>query len=428
MATLIGKLKALNVARVKQPGMYGDGGGLWLQVTSSGARSWIFRYWAEERDPATGQIVRDETGKVRGRSRECGLGSFSVVSLEQARELASVYRKLRQQGIDPIEARRKAKAEAALEAAKTITFAECAQNYIKSHRAGWQNPKHVQQWQNTLAAYAEPAFGSLPVQSVDTSLVLKAIEPIWATKPEMASRVRGRIEHVLDWAKVRGYREGDNPARWRGHLDKQLPARSKVRKVEHHAALPYIEISAFLTELSQREGLAARAFEFTVLTAARSGEVLGARWKEFDLDAALWTVPATRIKAGKEHRVPLSQRALKILKNMQGLSSEFVFPGDIPGRPLGEKALWKVLHRMKLDETITVHGFRSTFRDWAAERTNYPNHVVEMALAHAIGDKTEAAYRRGDLFDKRRRLMDEWARYCNIPTVVGDVIQLRLGA
>ena len=223
MGTLVGKLKALNVARVKQPGMYGDGGGLWLQVTNGGARSWIFRYWVEERDPATGQIIRDETGKVRGRSREMGLGSFSVVSLEQAREFASEYRKLRQQGIDPIEARRKAKAEAALNAAKSITFAKCAQDYIKSHRAGWRNAKHVQQWENTLATYAEPAFGSMPVQSIDTALVLKAIESIWATKPEMASRVRGRIERILDWAKAREYRDGENPARWRGHLKSTAP-------------------------------------------------------------------------------------------------------------------------------------------------------------------------------------------------------------
>jgi hypothetical protein len=239
MGTLIGKLKALTVARVKQLGMYGDGGGLWLQVTGAGARSWIFRYWASERDPATGQIIRDEMGKARGCSREMGLGSLSVVSLEQARELASKYRQLRRQGIDPIETRQKAKAEAALNIAKTITFAKCAQDYIKAHQAGWRNAKHVQQWENTLAAYAEPVFGSLSVQAIDTALVLKAIEPIWATKPEMASRVRGRIESILDWAKARGYREGENPARWRGHLNHLLPARSKVRKVLHHAALPY---------------------------------------------------------------------------------------------------------------------------------------------------------------------------------------------
>jgi integrase len=424
MGSVIGKLKALNVARIKQPGMYGDGGGLWLQVTSSGARSWIFRYWAAERDPVTGQIVRDEIGKIRGRAREMGLGSFTVVSLEQARELASEYRKLRQQGIDPIEVRRKAKAEAALSAAKSITFTECVENYIKSHRAGWRDAKHIQQWENTLATYTEPVFGSMPVQAVDTTLVLKAIEPIWATKPEMASRVRGRIESILDWAKVRGYREGENPARWRGHLNHLLPARSKVRKVLHHAALPYTEMSAFLAELCRREGIAARALEFAIPTAARSGEVLGARWQEFDLSAALWTVPAKRMKASKEHRVPLPQRALKILRDMRGLSSEFVFPGDNPGRPLGEKALWKVVDRMKI-ENITVHGFRSTFRDWAAERTNYPNHVVEMALAHTIGDKTEAAYRRGDLFDKRRRLMDEWARFCSSPATSRAVVPLR---
>ncbi len=424
MGTLIGKLKALTVARVKQPGMYGDGGGLWLQVTSAGARSWIFRYWASERDPATGQIIRDEMGKARGCSREMGLGSLSVVSLEQARELAGKYRQLRREGIDPIETRQKAKAEAALNAAKSITFAKCAQDYIKAHRAGWRNTKHIQQWENTLAVYAEPVFGALSVQAIDTGLVLKAIEPIWATKPEMASRVRGRIESILDWAKARGYREGENPARWRGHLNHLLPARSKVRKVLHHAALPYTEISAFIAELHKREGMAARALEFAILTAARSGEVLGARWEEFDLDAAVWTVPAGRMKAGKEHRVPLALRALEIVKDMAGMSDEFVFPGDKSSRPLSEKALWKALHRMKV-ENATVHGFRSAFRDWAAERTNYANHVVEMALAHTIGDKVEAAYRRGDLLDKRRSLMDGWANFCSSSATSGAVLPLR---
>ena len=422
MGRLIGKLKALTVARVKKPGMYGDGGGLYLQVTSSGARSWIFRYWTEERD-ATGQIVRDEMGKVRGRSREMGLGSFNVVNLEHARELAGEYRKLRRQGVDPIEMRRKAKTEAALSAAKSITFAKCAQDYIKSHRAGWRSAKNLQQWENTLATYAEPIIGALPVQAVDTALMCKVLEPIWTTKPETASRVRRRIESILDWAKVRGYREGENPARWRGHLDKLLPARSKVRKVKHHAALPYAEMPAFMAELHKREDTSARALEFAILTAARSGEVLAARWEEFDLAGAVWAVPAEHMKTGKEHRVPLAPRTVKIVKDMVR-SSEFVFPRDKSGKPLSERALWKKLRHMKV-ENASAHGFRSTFRDWAAERTNYPNHVVEMALAHAIGDSVEAAYRRGDLFDKRRRLMDEWARFCNAPVSAGAVIPLR---
>ena len=247
------------------------------------------------------------------------------MSLEQARDLATTCRRLREQGIDPIEARRKAKTEAVLSAAKTITFSKCVEDYIKSHRAGWQNAKHVQQWENTLASYAEPVFGSMPVAAIDAALVLRAIEPIWATKPEMASRVRGRIERILDWAKVRGYREGENPARWRGHLNHLLPARSRVRKVKHHTALPYTEAPAFLASLQKREGIAARALEFAILTAARSGEVLGARWQEFDLNAAIWIVPAARMKARQAHRVPLAPRALKIIKDMAGSSTELVF-------------------------------------------------------------------------------------------------------
>jgi integrase len=411
----IGKLKALNVTREKRSGMYSDGGGLYLQIAGSSARSWIFRYWVQDRDPATGASIRDKSGNVRGRSREMGLGSCTVVTLSQARERAAECRRMRERGVDPIEARREAKQQDVLEKAKAITFKQCAEGYIEAHRAGWRNAKHAQQWGNTLASYAEPVFGSLPVQAIDTILVLKAIEPIWATKPEMGSRVRGRIERILDWAKVRGYRAGENPARWRGHLDHLLPHHRKVKKVKHHAALPYADVPAFITELHTRDGVGARALEFAILTAGRSGEALGAKWNEFDLNGAMWTVPATRMKSGKEHRVPLAPSALKIIKDMaDSKNGEFVFPGDNPGRPLAEKALWKVLHRMQAQNT-TVHGFRSTFRDWAAEQTNYANHVVEMALAHTIGDKTEAAYRRGDLFDKRRRLMDEWARFCSRP-------------
>jgi integrase len=418
----IGKLKALTVARVKQAGMYGDGGGLYLQVTNSGSRSWIFRYWTQDRDPATGAPLRDETGKVLGRSREMGLGSFVVVSLEQARELASEYRKLRRQGVDPIATHRSLKAQAS---AKSITFSKCAQDYIKSHRAGWRNAKHAQQWENTLATYAEPVLGSLPVQAIDTALVLKAIEPIWATKPEMGSRVRGRIESIINWAKVRGYREGENPARWRGHLDHLLPARSKVRKVKHHAALPYAETPAFVAELHKRDATAARALEFAILTAARSSEVLGARWCEFDLDAAVWAVPSARMKAGREHRVPLAPRALEIIKGMAGLgSSDFVFPGGKEGKPLSEKALFKTLRRAKV-ENATVHGFRSAFRDWAAERTNFANDICEAALAHTIESKTEAAYRRTDLFEKRRKLMRAWSQFCEAPPAAGIVVRLR---
>jgi integrase len=326
MGRHLGKLTALFVARAKQPGLYGDGGNLWLQVEGESAKSWLFRY----------------------ASHYMGLGSAFVVSLQEARELAHDYRRLRQQGIDPIEARRAKQAQQRLDAAKAITFKQCAEAYINARRSGWRDAKHIQQWENTLATYAEP-IGTLPVQAVDTTLVCKVLEPIWSAKPETASRVRGRIESILDWAKVRGYREGENPARWRGHLDKLFPSRSKVRKTKHHLALPYMEVSAFVAELQKREGIGARAFEFAILTAARSGEVLGGRWQEFDLDAAVavWTVPAARMKAGREHRVPLAPHALQIIKDMaRSPIDQFVFPSGPSGQPLSARALWRTLSRM----------------------------------------------------------------------------------
>ena len=298
---------------------------------------------------------------------------------------------------------------------QTLTFKEASASYIASHKAGWRNGKHASQWENTLAAYAEPVLGALSIQAIDTGLVLKVLEPIWSAKPETASRVRGRIEAVLDWAEVRGLRRGENPARWRGHLDNLLPATAKVRRVEHHAALPYAELPGFIAKLRAQEGVAARALEFTILTAARTGDTIGALWDEVNTPDKVWIVPAERMKAGKEHRVPLSPRALAILKDEQEVrTSDYVFPGGKAGKPLSNMAMTEVLRRMGRGD-ITVHGFRSTFRDWAAERTNFPSEVVEMALAHAVGDKVEAAYRRGDLFEKRRRLMAEWASYCNTP-------------
>jgi integrase len=411
----IGKLKALNVARAKRPGMYGDGGGLYLQVTGASAKSWVFRYWVAERDRATGELVRDlATNKARGASREMGLGSCTVVTLDEARERAGECRRLRERGIDPIDARREAKQQVALEKANALKFKDAAAAYIAAHRAGWRNEKHASQWTTTLETYAYPTIGDVPVQAIDTSLVMRVIEPIWPTKPETAARLRGRIESVLDWATVRGYRQGENPARWRGHLAKLLPARSKVRKVEHHAALPYVELPTFLVALCNQDGVAARALEFTVLTAARTGEIIGARREEIDAREKVWNVPGARMKAGKDHRVPLSTRALTILDAIEGANSadaDFIFRGGKAGKSLSRMAMLKVLKRMGRAD-LTVHGFRSTFRDWAAERTNFPNEVVEMALAHAVGDKVEAAYRRGDLFDKRRRLMAAWAKFC----------------
>jgi integrase len=399
MAQTVGKLTALKVARDLPPGMYADGAGLYLQVTAASSKSWIYRFWS------------------RGKGREMGLGSLAAVSLSEARIKAGECRRLRQEGIDPIEARKAHREQAVLDTAKTVTFKEAAATYIASHRAGWRNAKHAAQWTSTLTTYADPFVGALSIQAIDTALVLKVLEPIWKTKPETASRVRGRIEAILDWAKVRGLRQGENPARWRGHLNHLLPATSKVRRVTHHAALPYAELPDFISQLRAQDGVAARALEFTILTAARTGETIGAAWSEVNLSDKVWTVPADRMKAVREHRVPLSARALAILSGPEGAhhsSRGFVFPGGKAAKPLSNMAMTEVLRRLACGD-ITVHGFRSTFRDWAAERTSFPNEVVEMALAHAVGDKVEAAYRRGDLFEKRRRLMAEWARFCSAP-------------
>jgi integrase len=408
MARTTGRLTALKVMRsTGKPGMYADGGGLYLQVTPGGA-SWIYRYM------------------LSGRAREMGLGPLALYGLQDARAKALDARRLRHEGVDPIEAKRAARARAKLDAAKTITFKECAEAYIEAHRAGWRNRKHAKQWEATLATYAEPLMG-LPVQAVDTALVLKVLGRIWTTKPETAVRVRGRMEAILDWAKVRGYRTGENPARWRSHLDKLLPPRGKVRRVEHHAALPFAELPGFLVALREQEGIAARAFEFTILTAARTGETIGARWNELDLLDKTWTVPAARIKAGREHRVPLSSRALTILQEMQAhrhADDAFVFPGGKPGKPLWNATFLMLLRRMGRGD-LTTHGFRSSFRDWVAERTNFPSEVAEQALAHAVGNPVEAAYRRGDMFEKRRRLMDAWAAYCSKPALPGAVIDLK---
>jgi integrase len=407
MARTIGKLTALAITQAKRRGYYGDGGGLFLQVSAGGAKSWVFRF------------------KESGRLREMGLGPTHTVSLAEARQKALECRKARLDGLDPIEARRGKRIQAKLDAAKAMTFAACAERYIASHRAGWRNPKHAAQWPSTLATYVYPVFGSLPVQAVDVGLVMKAIEPIWVQKPETAGRVRGRIESVLDWATARGYRQGENPARWRGHLENLLPKKSKVRRVEHHAALPYAEITAFVAELRQQDGVAAWALEFAILTAARTGEVIGAKWDEIDLGERLWTVPAERMKAGKEHRVPLSDAALAILNDLRKVQQDnFVFPGGKAGRPISNMAMLMLLRRMGRDD-LTAHGFRSSFRDWSAERTTFPADVAEMALAHTVSDKVEAAYRRGDLFQKRRQLAEAWAKFCAVPPAAGQVVPIR---
>ena len=399
MARAIGRLTALKVEKAKEPGMYPDGGGLYLRITPAGTKNWVLRFMLDRRP------------------RWMGLGPFALYGLQEARAKALDARRKRHEGIDPIEARRAERAQQRLDTAKAITFKQCAEAYINAHRAGWRDGKHAGQWGATLSTYAYPVIGGLSVQAVDTGLVLKVLEPIWATKPQTASRLRGRLENILDFAKVRGYRSGENPARWRGHLAKLLPACSKIRQVKHHSALPYSELPDFLFALRGQNSIAARALEFTILAAARTGESIGATWGEISWTDKVWTIPGTRMKGGKEHRVPLSDRALTILREMRSANDipnafeQFIFSGGKPGRPLSNMALLMLLRRMGRAD-LTVHGFRSSFRDWAAERTNFPSEVAEMALAHAVGNKVEAAYRRGDLFEKRRRLMQQWATFC----------------
>jgi integrase len=352
--------------------------------------------------------------------RDHGLGSLDTWSLAEARERARECRQLRGQGRDPIEERRAGREAARLEAARAMTFCQCAEAYIAAHKTGWKNPKHAAQWPATLETYVYPFFGALPVQSVDVGLVMKAIEPIWTTKPETASRIRGRIESVLDWATVRKFRKGENPARWKGHLDHLLPAPTKAKRAarkengrtEHHPSLPYAELRAFIVELRSQEGFTARALEFAILTAARTGEVIGAKWEEINFAERVWTVPMERMKSDREHRVPLSDAALAILAQMRAIrSTEFVFPGLRAGKPLSDMSLLMLLRRMGRGD-LTVHGFRSTFRTWAAERTAFPREIAEMALGHVVGDAVERAYQRGDLFQKRRQLADAWTRFC----------------
>jgi integrase len=402
-----GKLSAAKIGKVKAQGLYGDGGNLWLQVgREPHMRSWLFRY------------------TLAGRARAMGLGSASTLSLSEARERAQEARKLLLDGIDPIAHRDGERAQRKLEAANAITFKECAAAYIRSHQAGWSNEKHGAQWESTLAAYVYPAFGDLPVGAIDTGLVMRALTPIWTAKPETASRVRGRIEAVLDAATVQGYRQGDNPARWRGHLEALLPARSKVAAVAHHAALPYREMAAFMVKVREQDGIAPRALEFAVLTACRTGEVLGAKWSEVDWHEALWTIPAARTKSYKVHRVPLAPAALAVLKTMRDRAAgDFVFSAR-SSAPLNADSALDVLRRMGRAD-LTVHGFRSSFRDWCAEATGFPHEVCEMSLGHAVASAVERAYRRGDLFEKRRKLMEAWAAYCAASVKGGKVVPLK---
>jgi integrase len=418
----VGKLTAIEVAKAKGPKVLHDGGGLYLRVAPNrrdadgkekpGSRAWVFRF------------------QLDGKRRDMGLGPYPDILLAEARRRATEHRNQRRDGIDPLNAKTAQRQAQRLAVAKGRTFRQCAAQFIEKNRAGWRNPKHRQQWENTLATYVYPVIGDLPVAAIDAGLVVQVLDPIWTEKPETASRVRGRIEAVLDAATVRGFRQGPNPAQWKGNLAHILPAHSRIRKVAHHAALPFDEMPQFLAALRTRGGMAARALEFAALTAARTGEVLGARWGEFDLAAKVWTVPANRMKAGREHRVPLSEAALAVLEQVRPLAlmkdgksdpAAPVFPGPRRALPMSNMTLLMLLRRMKRDD-LTAHGFRSTFSDWAAERTAYPREVVEMALAHAIENKVEAAYRRGDLFEKRRRLMEAWAQHCKMPAGTGEVI------
>src|SRR5262249_23573555 len=356
--------------------MLADGGGLYLQIVaeSDGTinRSWIFRF-------ATGNTKTSKNGKVHNIERQMGLGSLDTISLAEAREKALKCRKLRDEGIDPIEARRADQAKAALEVARVMPCDQCRDAFIAAKQAGWRNVKHASLWRNTLTTYVTPVFGKVSVEAIDTALVTKVLQPLWTTKPETARRVRGRIEAILDWAKACGYRDGENPARFRGHLKHLLADVPEVRRIRHHAALPYTEVAAFVAELRERAGIAARALEFTILTAARTGEVIGARWDEMNPRSKVWTLPAERMKGSREHRVPLTDAAIAVLEQMREVrQNEFVFPGDRRAM-MSNMAMEMLLRRMGCD--VTVHGFRSTFRDWATERTNFPSEVAEAALA-----------------------------------------------
>lgn len=387
MPRALQRLSAIAVKRTTRPGYHADGGGLYLQVSKSRTKSWVFRYTRH------------------GRTRELGLGGLLTTPLQEARRKAEAMRLALGTGTEPVALRDLARQQVAAR----MSFADCATAYIAAHRDGWKNAKHADQWAATLDTYANPVFGRVDVSLVDTDHVLRALEPIWRDKTETASRLRGRIERVLAWATTRKLRSGENPARWRGHLDTLLPRPNAVRAVDHHAALSYSQMPPFMARLRAESGVAARALEFLILTATRTSEVTGARWEEIDLQAAIWTIPGERMKAGKEHRVPLSRVAISLLSETPPEKRDgHLFQGAKAGKPLSNMAMMAVLRRMGF-AGLTVHGFRSTFRDWAAEETAFPRELAEKALAHAIRSETEAAYQRGDLLKRRAEMMQEWA-------------------
>ena len=404
----VNRLTAMQVQKLSKPGYHADGAGLHLCVKASGGKSWIFRY------------------RFGGKEREMGLGPLHTVSLAEAREKALAQRKMLLEGVDPLAAKQASELQRKLAEASVITFDTAATSYIASHRAGWKNEKHAKQWTNTLTTYASPVFGSLPVADVTTALVLRVLQPIWTTKTETASRVRGRVEKVLDWCKTQGYRTGDNPAAWRGHLENLLSSPKKTKKVEHHPALPWREVGAFMQELRTMPGTAALATEFIILTNCRTSEATNATWAEFDLGEKRWTIPAARMKAGKAHTIPLSDAALAVLQRLKAETKEgeFVFPGGKKNTALSNMACLALLKRMGRGD-LTVHGFRSSFRDWAGESTAHPREVIEHAMAHQLPDKAEAAYARGSLLERRRVLMADWAQYCAQPAATGVVVPLQ---
>jgi integrase len=406
MARTLNRLSAVKIQKTKAPGMYADGGGLYLRVAEGGSKQWIYRY------------------VTNGRPRDMGIGPVHVLTLTEARERAREASKLRLDGIDPIAHKHAQRAAAVVAAASAMTFRQCAEGFILDNEASWSNVKHRLEWERSLAKYAFPVIGNLPVAAIDTPLVLKVVKPLWQRVPKTASKVRGRIENILGWATVHHYRSGDNPARWQGHLEHALPA---VGIGEHHAALPYADVPAFMTKLRQQTGVPAKCLEFVILTAARLGEALGATWNEVDFEARTWTIPGARMKGGKEHRVPLSAAALALLRELHAIrQSDYVFVGAYPGKVIGKNGPLKLLNELT-GTSATVHGFRSSFRDWAAERTSFPREVAEAALAHAVPSQVEAAYRRTDFFDRRRRLMDGWAEFCNKPAASGKVVPIRKG-
>lgn len=408
MAMQHNRLTAVAVKSLDKPGYYADGRGLYLQVTKAGNKSWVFRF------------------SLNGRKREMGLGAYPEISLSDARVKLSDHRKVLDAGKDPIDERKRTRAQNIDDSKALTTFKEFAQEYIRDKSPEWTNTKHAKQWHSTLSTYVYGVFGHMPISMIQTDHVLQVLRPIWIPKTETATRIRQRIENILDAAKAEGLREGDNPARWKGHLSHRLANPNKIKRVKHHAALPYQEVGDFMADLCERENVAAKGLAFLILTAARTGEVIGATFDEFDIENAIWTNPADRMKSKKEHRVPLSPQALQIVKAMKkNKKNEFLFPG-LRGGGLSNMAFLQQLKHMNRDD-LTAHGFRSTFRDWASEETSYQSDVVEMALAHSIKSKTEAAYRRGDLFEKRKRLMKDWANYCYQASNTGEIIQLRPG-